>query len=147
MSELMTGSPAGAAGKYHEMGFNCAESIFLAFRELAAPELGEDMVKIATPFGGGMGRAGCVCGALSGAMLILGAARGRTDPSVPRKESYSLSQEYHNMFKERFGATCCRILVKHEFGSREQGERCYKIITESADMMYGFLKGKGIVKE
>jgi C_GCAxxG_C_C family probable redox protein len=144
MNELLYKNISDSAGDYHNRGFNCAESIFLAFRGVAAPDLSEDMVRIATPFGGGIGRSGCVCGALSGAVIILGAARGRTTPETPRKESYELSNEFHNRFKSEFGATCCRVLVKDKFGSKEQGERCYQIITGSAELLMKFLVEKGI---
>ncbi|PKL18885.1 MAG: hypothetical protein CVV49_03785 [Spirochaetae bacterium HGW-Spirochaetae-5] len=144
MNEPLYKKISDSAGDYHNRGFNCAESIFLAFREVAAPDLSEDMVRIATPFGGGLGRSGCLCGALSGGVIILGAARGRTTPETPRKESYELSSEFHNRFKSKFGATCCRVLVKNEFGSKEQGERCYEIITGSAELLMKFLVEKGI---
>ncbi len=139
--------PADIAGDYHNKGFNCAESIFMTFRSIAATGLSEDMVRLATPFGGGLGRSGCVCGALSGAVMILGAARGRITPDVPRKESYELSNEYHELFRKKFGATCCRALVKEKFGTPEQGAKCFKIITESAEMLMEFITEKGIVKD
>lgn len=147
MNEKLMLKAAETAGEYHDSGYNCAESIFLTFRESAAPGLTEDMVRIASPFGGGLGRSGCICGALSGAMIIIGAAKGRTTPGTPRKESYDLSSEYHDMFKKKFGATCCRALNRHQFGSKEQGETCYRIITESAGLMMEFLIEKGIVAE
>jgi len=145
MNETQLKNAAASAGNYHSMGFNCAESIFLTFRAIAVPDMNEDMVRMASPFGGGMGRSGCVCGALSGAIMILGAAKGRVSPDVPRKQSYELSNEYHNRFKAKFGATCCRVLVKAEFGSKEQGARCYDIITESAELLMDFLIEKDMV--
>lgn len=145
MNDLIIKKISDSAGDYHNLGYNCAESIFLAFRSVAAPELSEEMVRMATPFGGGLGRSGCLCGALSGAVMMLGAARGRTSPETPRKESYELSNEYHNIFKANFGSTCCRVLVKEKFGTKEQGERCYKIITESAELLMKFLLDKKIV--
>lgn len=147
MNKILKTDSAESAGEYHKQGYNCAESIFLTFRPIAVPELSEDMVRMATPFGGGMGRSGCVCGALSGAMIIIGAVKGRTTPEVPRKQSYELSNEYHNRFKSKFGATCCRVLVKHDFGSKEQSETCYKIITESAELLMDFLVEKDIVRK
>jgi C_GCAxxG_C_C family probable redox protein len=145
MNKIQETDAAESAGDYHNRGYNCAESIFLTFRLIAVPELSEDMVRMATPFGGGMGRSGCVCGALSGAMMIIGAAKGRTTPEVPRKQSYELANEYHNRFKSKFGATCCRVLVKHDFGTKEQSSTCYKIITESAELLMNFLVEKDIV--
>ena len=146
MNEIQLTGAAESAGNYHEKGFNCAESIFLTFRAIAVPDMNEDMVRLATPFGGGLGRSGCVCGALSGAIMILGAVKGRTSADVPRKQSYELSNDYHNRFSEKFGATCCRKLVKDEFGSKEQAAKCYKIITESAGLLMDFLVEKKIIE-
>jgi len=146
MSEIIKiKSAADTAGDYHNQGFNCAESIFLTFRGLVTPNLSEDIVRLATPFGGGLGRSGCICGALSGAVMIIGAATGRITSMTPRKQSYELTMEYHNRFRYQFGATCCRVLVKDEFGSKEQGEKCFKIITESADLLINFLYEKRII--
>ena len=41
--------------------------------------------KIATPFGGGMGHAGQICGAVSGALMAIGLARGITEYDQDRK--------------------------------------------------------------
>lgn len=143
--KLPFSSEAGIkAGEYHQMGYNCSESIFLTFREYLAPEVGEEFVRIATPFGGGLGRAGCICGALSGAVLMLGFAKGRTTHKVPRKESYILSNDLEKRFKEKFGSTCCRVLNRHPFGSSEQGDTCMHIIRESAEMFMEFIKEKGL---
>ena len=147
-SKFPISSEAGIrAGEYHEMGYNCSESIFLTFREYLAPEVSEEFVRIATPFGGGLGRAGCLCGALSGAVLMLGFAKGRTTHKVPRKESYILSNDLEKRFKGRFGSTCCRALNKHPFGSSEQGETCMRIICESAELFMEFIIEKGIISK
>lgn len=136
MSETVNKS----AMDYHREGFNCAESIFLAFRERVAPEFPADAVRMATPFGGGMGYSGCLCGALTGSVMILGILKGRTTPDVPRKEPYAFSNEFHNRFKKKFGATCCRVLNKHDFGSAGQGATCGSIISGTEEMLMDFLK-------
>lgn len=146
MSELLLKKVSDSAGGYNKSGYNCAESIFLALREFAAPELTEDMVRLATPFGGGLGRSGCICGALSGAMIIIGAAKGRVSAEIPKNQSYELASEYHDRFRAKFGATCCRVLVKHESGTSGHGNRCYQIITESAALLMDFMIEKAIVK-
>ena len=129
---------------YHNEGFNCAESIFLALRERVAPDFPVDAVRIATPFGGGLGDAGCLCGALTGAIMILGVLNGRTTPDVPRKESYELSCEFHNRFKGQFGATCCRVLNRSRYGSAEKGVPCSEIIAGTEDLLAVFLKEKDL---
>jgi C_GCAxxG_C_C family probable redox protein len=132
------------AGKYYKLGYNCAESIFLTFRELLAPEVDEELVRIATPFGGGLGRAGCLCGALSGAVLMLGLAKGRTSHMEPRGESYILSHDLEQRFKRKFGSTCCRVLNKNSFGSPEQAVICMRIITETAEMFMNCIEEKNL---
>ena len=131
---------------YHKEGFNCAESIFLAFRERAAPDLGVDAVRMATPFGAGMGYAGCLCGALAGSIMILGLLKGRTTPDIPRKEPYGLSGEFHNRFRKKFGATCCRILKREGSGPDKQGATCEEIIAGTDELLSEFLREKGLVQ-
>ena len=144
MSEYLIKKAADSAGIYYKEGFNCAESIFLSLRSFAAPDLSEDMVRLATPFGGGVGRSGCVCGALSGAVIIIGAVKGRVLPDRKSRDlAYELSGEFHNRFKAMFGATCCRVLIKNE--SKGQGEKCHKIITESAGLLMSLLIEKNLI--
>lgn len=133
------------AGNYFRQGYNCAESIFLTFRPHLAPELDEKLVRMATPFGGGLGHAGCICGALSGAIMMMGLKKGRLSPSMPRDAAYELSCEFQKRFVNQFGATCCRALNKSPFGSPEQGRNCLKIIGTTAKLFMAFLLEKGII--
>lgn len=134
------------AGNYYRSGYNCAEALFLTFREYIAPEVSEDMVKFVTPLGGGIGRAGCTCGALSGGVIIIGAAKGRTSPEGSRSDSYDLAGEFHNRFKKEFGSTCCRVLNKHDSHDPARGKLCLKIIGNSAGLLMKLLQEKGLVR-
>lgn len=56
-------------------GFSCSQAVFSTF----APQLGlecELALKVAGLFGGGMGRLGEVCGAVTGALMALGLKYG-----------------------------------------------------------------------
>ena len=147
MENTLSKQAVESVTEFHDKGYNCAESIFLTFRKYAVPEMSEDIVRLATPFGAGLGRAGCICGALSGATMILGASRGRMNYGISKDPVYELSHEFHDRFKAKFGATCCRSLMKHKFGSEDQRMKCHKIITEGAGLLMDFLVDKGIVKE
>jgi C_GCAxxG_C_C family probable redox protein len=127
---------------YHKEGFNCAESIFLAFREQAAPELSADTVRIATAFGGGIGSSGCLCGALAGAVMILGLLKGRATPQAPRGEAYKLSGEFHNIFKGEFGATCCRVLRKNQKTADSGAAGCGELISRTDQLLREFINKK-----
>lgn len=145
MNEELIQEARTKAGNYFKQGFNCAESIFLTFRQYLTPELDESFVRMATPFGGGLGHAGCICGALSGAIMMLGLKKGRTSPDMPRDAAYELSCEFQKRFMTEFGATCCRALNKNPFGSPEQGKNCIKLIGNTAKIFMAFILEKGLI--
>ena len=145
MNEILVKEACNKAGGYYEQGYNCAEALFLTFREYMTPELSRDLVRMATPFGGGMGRSGCTCGAISGAMLIVGAARGRISADGSRVDSYDLAGEFHKRFKSEFGSACCRVLNRHDFHTPEQAKTCHRIIGNSAGLFMQMLQERDLV--
>lgn len=133
-----------ARARYKE-GYNCAESVLRAFREDLGLALGDDTLKIASGFGGGLGYAGCMCGALSGATMIIGLLQGRVDAHDSRDPVYASAREFHDVFAGHFGATCCRALNPHEFNTIDQKRTCYRITGETAELLARFLAAKGLV--
>ena len=55
-------------------GYNCTQAVVLAFSDLLNYDT-ESLLKLASPFGGGMGRLRETCGAFSGVLIVLGLAR------------------------------------------------------------------------
>ncbi|NLY71801.1 MAG: hypothetical protein GX076_09030 [Clostridiales bacterium] len=134
------------AGNYFKEGYNCAEAIFLTFREYLAPEMDPAMVKLLTGFGNGLGQAGCMCGALTGSIMALNMVKGRTSNEEDRTESYNHSREFHDLFEEKFGSSCCRLLNTHPYESREHLITCLKITGNTAKMLVEFMNEKGLLK-
>ena len=102
-------TPAETAVTIFSQSFNCSQSVFSAF----APQFGLDeqtALKLASPFGGGVARRGEVCGAVTGALLALGLARGADKPAG-KEEIYRLSQEFMRLFEEKHGTILCRDLI------------------------------------
>ena len=101
------------AKAFFEQGYNCAQSVALAFCDETglAPETA---AKLASSFGAGMGRLREVCGAVSGALMVLGVARGYSDPADPeaKKAHYALVQEFARRFREKNGSIICRELLQ-----------------------------------
>jgi len=63
------------ANELFRSGFNCSQAIVAVFSE----EHGfpaETAIRMAYPFGRGMGGCGCTCGALTGAMMVIGMKYG-----------------------------------------------------------------------
>ena len=144
MNEISTAA-RNAAGQYFKNGFNCAEAIVRTGGELLGVKLDEQTLRMATGFGGGIGHAGCVCGALAASVMVLGLVQGRLDPSEDLEKAYALSSEFHRRFQEKFGATCCRALNPHEFGTREHMLNCVKITGNTMGLLAEFLQEKGFV--
>ncbi|WP_288773044.1 C-GCAxxG-C-C family (seleno)protein [uncultured Megasphaera sp.] len=133
------------ARKYHLEGNNCVESIVKTCNDSLSLHLPEAAIRMVSGMGGGLGRSGCVCGALSGACLILGALAGRVDPSEkPLPEVYQYTGEFHDRFKKHFGATCCRCLNRLQFGTPEYRKYCINITATAADMLSDFIAEKGL---
>ena len=145
MSNDIVTEARNLAGDNFKKGYNCAESIFLAFRELVAPELDAGLVRMVTGFGGGLGHAGCMCGALSSAEMIIGLFKGRTSNQEDREPSYNAAREFHDLFQERFGGTCCRVLNPYPFETPEHLKNCIKITGNTGKLLMEYLIRKEII--
>ena len=94
-------------------GYNCSQAVLCAFEDLTG--LGTDeAAKLASSFGGGMGRLREVCGTVSGALLVLGLLRGYSDPKdgAAKTEHYHLVQEFVRRFREINHTILCRDLLR-----------------------------------
>ena len=94
-------------------GYNCAQSVFLAF----ANEFGlddETALKMSSSFGGGMGRLREVCGAVSSMFAIAGLKKGYTSPNDDnaKAQHYELIQKLAEKFKTKYGTIICRELLE-----------------------------------
>ena len=103
---------AEKAKAYFEQGYNCAQAVTLAFAEKMGVEK-EMAAKMASSFGGGLGRLREVCGCVSGMALAAGALYGYSEPEAKEEKAdhYALIQKLANEFKERNGSIICRELL------------------------------------
>ncbi|ABO50930.1 C_GCAxxG_C_C family protein [Desulforamulus reducens MI-1] len=146
MSDNIATQARNKAGGYYKEGYNCAEAIFLAFREYLAPELSPELVKLITGFGSGVGHAGCLCGALSGSVMALNMVKGRTSNQEKRDAAYDTVRQFHDRFREQFGSTDCRVLNPHPHDTPEQLKNCLKITGGTAKLLMEFLQEKSLYK-
>lgn len=135
------------AGDSFRNGFNCAEAMFAAFREKADPDLDPGLVRVFTGFGGGLGHAGCMCGALTGSVAVIGLLAGRIGPDGDREKCYQLAREFHDRFEQKFEATCCRVLNPHPFDTKDHLRHCLKITGNTAKLLTEFLIDKGLLPD
>jgi C_GCAxxG_C_C family probable redox protein len=93
-------------------GCNCSQSVLAEYAE----ELGldtETALKIACGFGGGMGRLGYACGAVTGAVMVIGLKACGSDPTDPiaKARVYGLVKTFFEEFEARHETTVCRELL------------------------------------
>ena len=104
---------AKRAEELFRAGYNCSQAVLCAFEDVTGLDE-ETGAKLASSFGGGMGRMREVCGAVSGALMVLGIARGYSDPqdAAAKKAHYQLIQDFAARFKEINGSIICRELLQ-----------------------------------
>ncbi len=93
-------------------GYNCSQSVFMAYADLFEMEP-RMAATLSAPLGGGMGRLREVCGAVSGMALLAGQLIPAYDPSdrQAKAENYALVQHFAERFREENGAIVCRELL------------------------------------
>ena len=99
-------------------GYNCAQSVFLAFAQECGIE-NDVALKFASSFGGGMGRLREVCGAVTAMFAIAGLKKGYTSPNDDDYKSrhYALIQTLAEKFKSKYDTIICRELLNLSEGA------------------------------
>ena len=90
-------------------GYNCGQSVVLAFSDLL--DLSErQLLRVSAPFGGGMGRLREACGAVSGMCMVLGLLFYDAEHITTEEKSalYAREQAVAARFREKFGSIVCR---------------------------------------
>jgi C_GCAxxG_C_C family probable redox protein len=100
------------AVEYFRNKFNCSQSVLAVF----APEYGipeNESLKVACAFGGGMGRQQLTCGAVTGALMVIGLKYGKAlnDPEENKQQTYAKTREFFEEFKKLHGSVNCRDLL------------------------------------
>lgn len=126
-------------------GYNCAQSVLLAF----APQFdlpGEKAAQIAGAFGAGMNRTGQTCGAVSGALMVLGLKYGATGvpEQVDKDQLLKIVQQFFKEFKERHASPICNDILGVDLNTpegyqyaKENGlfkSVCIEVVKDAADI-------------
>ena len=131
-------------------GYNCAQAVAVAFHE----ELGlteRQAARMASAFGGGMGRMREVCGAVSGMLMVLSQLYGYDTPGddISKKRLYGEVQALAAGFRAENGSIICREILKNppsdpnptprtaEFYARRP---CAKMVLTAARLMEQFME-------
>jgi len=106
----MKHTKAEIALKLHESGYSCAQSVLGAFASDFGLEQ-DTAFRIASCFGGGM-RMGATCGALTGALMVLGLARCILPCDAYAKELIETEcKAFISLWRNEMGQTDCREIL------------------------------------
>lgn len=94
-------------------GYNCSQAVVCAFCDETGLDI-DAAARLASSFGGGLGRLREVCGTVSGAAIVLGLVRGYSDPKDFRAKAdhYRLVREFAERFRAVNGSIVCRELLR-----------------------------------
>jgi len=115
--------PCEKAVKRFLEGYNCAQSVLSTMFEHWNGE-NELIPKIATAFGGGIGRCGSICGALTGGVMAIGIKYGTNEPFLEKRlKAYELAQKFYEGFERQHGSVLCRELIGYDLSNPEGLEK------------------------
>ena len=105
-------------------GFACSSAVFSSFSE----ELGldpETAKKISCGFGAGISKTGNICGAVSGAIMVIGLKYGKTKEGddAATEKTRALVREFMQEFTERHGSVNCTELLGYNLSNPEEYEK------------------------
>ena len=91
-------------------GYNCSETTLYGLSKYL--EIESDLLpRLATPFGGGIGRNGYICGSLVGGLMALGLKWGRDSMDEERAPAYERADRLVGKFMEKYGTLNCRDIT------------------------------------
>lgn len=109
----------------------CSEAVLQTINELLGKPYDENIVKLASGFPIGMGKAQCLCGAVSGGQMALGIVYGRVEGEPMQDKMFDISKKLHDYIIDEYKSTCCRVITKKwqgdDFKSPERKEHCITI--------------------
>ena len=129
---------------YNE-GFSCAPAVLAAYCEQFGLER-DNALKIATGFGGGM-HLGQTCGAVTGAIMVIGLKYGKTkaDDNKAKQKTYEVSKRFADKFRARYGSIECKALLGCDIttpeGMKEARDKklfstiCAEYVSAAADIL------------
>ena len=130
--ELEQSKYAKKAMELFSQGYNCSQSVFLAFSDLHGIDK-KVAARLTSSFGGGMGRLREVCGSVSGMFMVAGVLYGYDDPKAieQKTEHYKRIQELATRFQEENHSIVCRELLglgegKDSYVPSERTKEYYK---------------------
>lgn len=122
---------------YFMSGYSCSEAVVQS--AIDEGYVKEDLLGVATAFSAGMG-VRCLCGAVAGSQLVIGAMFGKTKDRDGLK-ARELAKEFNEKFAEKYKVNCCKVLSHgFEFHSAERKAHCSAMVGDCCEILETLLE-------
>lgn len=134
-------------------GYNCAQSVLACCgRDRGIPR--ELAIRVGQAFGGGIGKTGNLCGALTGALMVVGmkVASLEASDSASKARAHQLAQSLMSQFAARNGTLLCHDLIGCDLRTSEGQKQfadndtihkvCAKVVRDAAEIAENLLSEK-----
>ncbi len=129
--ELLDKVQENAEQLFRSGTYFCSEAVLQTINELLGMPYDANVVKLASGFPIGMGKAQCLCGAVSGGQMALGIVYGRVEGEPMQDKMFDISKNLHDYIKDEYKSLCCRVITKEwqgdNFKSPERKNHCITI--------------------
>jgi C_GCAxxG_C_C family probable redox protein len=147
----MVRNHAGEAVAAFGRGSSCSMAILSAY----GPDFGLDAgvaARIASPFGAGVAKTGEICGAVSGALMVIGLTQGPEDirDAASREKVYALAGRFIDEFAARNGSVNCTELIGYDLSRPEEfalarekkvfATRCSRLVRDAGEILERILE-------
>jgi len=135
-------------------GYNCCQSVFSSLAQRYGVEDAQ-AIRLATGFGAGMARGG-ICGAVSGAVMLLGLAGGGGghENQALKMATFARVKDFYGRFSERHGSVICRDLLgldpstpQGRTAARDEGlfsTVCTRLIVDAVSLVQQIIAENGL---
>ncbi|NHI93601.1 MAG: C_GCAxxG_C_C family protein [Candidatus Lokiarchaeota archaeon] len=111
---------------YFNNGYNCAQAVLASFG--AEFDMNKELAfKVAAAFGGGIARCGRTCGAVTGALMVIGLKYGMTKigDNESKNKTYSIANEFINEFEGNHSSIICKDLIGFDMSDKKEREQAF----------------------
>lgn len=128
----------------------CSEAVVQTINQLLGEPFPPEIVRMASSFPIGMGKAQCLCGAISGGQMALGMVYGRTEGEPMPERMFQVAKALHDYIRKEYGSPCCRVITREwrgdNFQSPGRKEHCITITGVVARWVAELLINDGIIE-
>jgi len=131
-------------------GFNCAQAVYSTYAEDFNIKK-TDALRVSCGFGGGMGRLQETCGAVTGAIMLIGCKHGKIkkEDTESTDLTYELVREFADIFSAKHGSISCGTLLGCNLRTPEGQQvfkegnykelKCCRYVHDAAEIVEGLL--------